>query len=101
MCEPRQNPYKMWTIGKDGYAYPLIKTDISEQYNQPRQKLPVAYWQNGYIDVTRAETIMRKNSMTGDHILPLIVDSTNFIDIDDEMTFRQAEIVYSMRNKKV
>ena len=60
MCEPSQNPYKMWSIEKDGYAKPLIQSDIAEQYNQPRQKLPVVYWQNGYVDITRTKTIMEK-----------------------------------------
>ena len=89
----------MWSIGKDGYAKPLVLTDITEQYNQPRQNLPVVYWQNGYIDITRTKTIMVKNSMTGSLIWPLIVSASHLIDIDNELTFKMAEMLYQKMNK--
>jgi CMP-N,N'-diacetyllegionaminic acid synthase len=99
VCDPSQNPFKMWEIKSDGYLTPLVKTEIVEQYNQPRQRLPQVYWQNGYIDVVRRRTIMEKHSMTGDRILPLIVDSENIIDIDNELTFHIAEMMFE-RNKE-
>ena len=101
VCEPSQNPFKMWEIMEDGFISPLAKTNIEEQYNQPRQRLPIVYWQNGYIHVTRRKTIVEKNSMTGDKIKPLIVDNSDIIDIDNELTFEFAEVMYRRKNKLV
>ena len=94
VCEPSQNPFKMWTIQNRGFLKELITLDINEPYNQPRQNLPNVYWQNGYVDITRARTILSKKSMTGDMILPLIVDHKHIIDIDSELTFKLAEMIY-------
>ncbi len=98
VCEPSQNPFKMWTI-ENNFLKELLNNDIVEPYNQPRQNLPLVYWQNGYIDISRANTIMNKKSMTGDMILPLIVDQKHIIDIDNEITFKLAEMIFSQSNK--
>jgi N-acylneuraminate cytidylyltransferase len=84
ICIPFQNPFKMWRIGIDGFMKPIgIELGISnEPYNQPRQSLPDVYWQTGYVDAAWADTIITKKSMTGDQILPLIIDSSEWIDID-------------------
>jgi len=100
VCSPSQNPYKMWTITKDGYLNPLVDISIEEPFNQPRQALPDVFWQNGYVDVTRTSTIIEKNSMTGKKILPLIVDSREIIDIDNELTFKFAEMIYLSNKSK-
>lgn len=92
VCPPMQNPFKMWTLGEDGFLHPLLNTPIREAYNQPRQALPPVYWQNGYLDVIRATTITQKKSMTGDKILPLVLDSTEVIDIDSLETLHLAEM---------
>lgn len=100
VCEPSQNPFKMWTISHAGILVPLVDSGISEQYNQPRQKLPKIYWQNGYIDVMRRETILKKRSMTGDKIKPLIIDNDSLIDIDNEVTFAFAEKMFLISGNK-
>jgi CMP-N,N'-diacetyllegionaminic acid synthase len=99
VCEPAQNPFKMWAIGKDGFIKSLINSNIHEAYNQPRQALPEVYWQNGYVDIMRCKTISRDKSMTGDKILPLIVDSENIIDIDNLITLKLAEYIYQDQKK--
>jgi len=92
VCRPMNNPFKMWTIDTvDGVMKPLIALDIPEPYNQPRQKLPDAYWQTGTLDVFRPTTILEKHSMTGDRILPLVIDTALSVDIDDELSLRHAE----------
>lgn len=91
VCIPFQNPYKMWRIGADGILQPLIQTEIPEPYNMPRQALPEVYWQTGYVDAAWTRTILEKNSMTGDRILPLIIDSAEWIDIDSPDDWRRAE----------
>jgi len=95
VCEPTQSPYKMWTIDSDGFLSPFNKNiSIKEAYNQPRQKLPLVYWQNGYMDVIRLKTLTNKKSMTGNKILPLLIKENNIFDIDDYTTFKMAEEHY-------
>jgi len=76
-----QNPFKMWRV-EENRMVPLLQTEFDEPYNMPRQKLPSTYWQTGHIEVIRYETIMQRHSMTGDHILPYIIDSRYAIDLD-------------------
>ena len=45
-----------------------------EAHSMPRQKLPVAYWQNGYVDIVRPRTILELGSMTGRTVLPFVVE---------------------------
>ena len=70
---------------------PLIKTSIVEPYNLPRQSLPDVYWQTGYVDVAWADTILIKASMTGTRILPLVIDPSEWVDIDSQDDWRRAE----------
>jgi N-acylneuraminate cytidylyltransferase len=81
---PEQTPYKMWLQGDDGFLKPLITYGEAESYNLPRQYFPDAYWHTGHIDVMRYETLMQKNSMSGDRILPIIIEPLYCIDIDTE-----------------
>ncbi len=92
VIEPGQNPYKMWTIGADGFMQALLNIPgVPEPFNEPRQSLPKVYWQIGYLDLIRTRTILEKNSLTGTHVLPLKIDSKDSIDIDDEFSFQLAE----------
>lgn len=93
VCIPFQNPFKMWRIKPDGFMQPLgVELDVpDEPYNQPRQALPEIYWQTGYVDVAWSDTITQKDSMTGDHILPLIIDPSEWVDIDSPADWARAE----------
>ena len=107
VCLPFQNPFKMWRIGPDGFMRPLIP-DVQmdtqtgedahagaplrlEPYNMPRQALPDVYWQTGYVDAARVDTILTEDSMTGERILPLVIDPSEWIDIDSPDDWRRAE----------
>jgi CMP-N,N'-diacetyllegionaminic acid synthase len=69
-----QTPYKMWRI-EASFLRPLIELPgYPEAHSMPRQKLPVAYWQNGYVDIVRPRTIIDLESMTGQVVLPFIVE---------------------------
>ena len=57
----------------------------------PRQLLPDVYWQTGYVDAAWVDTIVHKDSMTGDRILPLVIDPGEWIDIDSPDDWRRAE----------
>lgn len=86
-----QNPYKMWRIGDDGRMQPLLRDGFHEPYNMPRQRLPTTYWQTGHIDVIRTATILEKRSMSGDVILPLLLDPVYAVDIDTLRDWERAE----------
>ncbi len=69
-----QTPYKMWRI-EDSYLRPLIElSGFPEAHSMPRQKLPQAYWQNGYVDIVRPRAIVEYDSMVGKVVLPFIVE---------------------------
>lgn len=91
VCIPFQNPYKMWQISAEGFMLPLMKLEVQEPYNLPRQLLPDVYWQTGYVDAARSRTMIDKQSMTGDSILPFVIDSSDWIDIDSPGDWRRAE----------
>jgi CMP-N-acetylneuraminic acid synthetase len=43
------------------------------------------------VDAAWAKTILKKNSMTGEKILPLVIDPSEWIDIDSPDDWRRAE----------
>ncbi len=96
VCPAPCTPYKMWRPGEQHneptvYMEPLLKLHgTTEPFNQPRQDLPMVWWQTGSLDVIRTSTIL-KGSMTGEKILPLVTDQNYAVDIDGELGFRIAE----------
>jgi N-acylneuraminate cytidylyltransferase len=90
-----QHPLKMWKI-ENSRLIPFIpeKTSgIKESYNMPRQELPEAYIQNGSVDVIWTNTILEKNSMCGDIIVPFVMEEWESINIDNEIDFSLAELI--------
>ena len=90
-----QNPFKMWTVdAESGALNPLLKVEgVAEPYNAPRQILPDAYWQTGHIDAIWTKTVLDKHSMTGQVILPLMIDPRYTVDIDVPADWDHAERV--------
>ncbi len=86
-----QNPFKMWRIGEEGFLSPLLTDGFKEPYNMPRQHLPATYWQTGHIDAIRSATILQKGSMSGERILPILIDPRYTVDIDTARDWRRAE----------
>ena len=85
-----QTPYKMWKI-VDKYMEPLLSlAEFNESFNMPRQILPRVYWQFGYVDMVRSKIITEKGKMSGDKILPFIVEDDG-VDIDHEEDIKKAE----------
>jgi len=87
-----QNPYKMWWI-EDNIMQPLIQSEFYEPYNMPRQELPKTYWQTGHVEAIRYHTLIEKESMTGDVILPYVIDPEYAIDLDTPAQWAFAEHV--------
>ena len=91
-----QNPHKMWRIDSQGQMQPLLSVPgIPEPYNAPRQALPPTYWQTGHIDVIRTRAILEKGSLSGEVILPLVIDPRYTVDIDTLNDWRRAEWLVS------
>jgi len=91
-----QNPYKMWRVDEQGQMTPLLTLPgVNEPYNAPRQELPHTYWQTGHIDAIRVSTIVQKQSLSGDVILPLHLDPRYAIDIDTLRDWQRAEWIIS------
>ena len=87
-----QNPFKMWRIEDDGYMRPLLSVEgIPEPYNAPRQRLPQTFWQTGHLDVMWRRTLLEKGSMTGQRILPLLVEPRYTVDLDNPWDWERAE----------
>ena len=89
---PAQNPYKMWRI-EEGFLRPILGDTMTEPYNLPRQSLPPTYWQTGHLDIARYRTLAQGRSMTGEWILPLVVDPAYAIDIDTLAQWAMAEAI--------
>lgn len=87
-----QNPHKMWRIDPEtGRMRNLLDVPgVAEPYNAPRQALPPVYWQTGHIDVVRAATV-RGGSMSGEVILPVMVDPAYTVDIDTPKDWARSE----------
>jgi CMP-N,N'-diacetyllegionaminic acid synthase len=86
-----ETPFKMWLMDGNGFMKPVATLPgIREPYNQPRQTLPLVYWQDGYIDITRPRVVLEKNSTTGDIILPFIIQEPA-VDIDYPEALASAE----------
>jgi CMP-N,N'-diacetyllegionaminic acid synthase len=92
------SPYKMWRIGVNNRLIPVVSLQgMREPYNSPRQLLPLAYWQDGYVDITRPSVVMKKNSTTGDEIIPFIIDEP-CVEIDYEDEIAAAERLLSAQD---
>lgn len=90
VCVTSQTPYKMWRI-VDGYMKPLLSIPgIAEPFNMPRQVLPKVYRQFGYVDIVRTEVITKRGKMSGNKILPFIIEE-EWVDIDYPEDLIEAE----------
>ena len=93
-----QDPFKMWRLEGERLS-PLLERsnmrqsdDNSEPYNMPRQALPHTYWQTGQIDVIRTRTILERGSLTGQIILPWILEDPLFaVDLNSAWEWSAAE----------
>lgn len=79
---PNNHPYRIFRIDEKGYLEPVMKHEHPFPYLLRRQDLPPMYYYNCVIDVTRPRTIFEKSSMTGDRMLPFMMDAEDSFDID-------------------
>ncbi|HEY4486802.1 MAG TPA: acylneuraminate cytidylyltransferase family protein [Candidatus Paceibacterota bacterium] len=90
VIEPFQNPFKSWTL-PEKYLKPLIERKGQALHTGPRQKTEKVYWQNGALFLLKYDTIMKKGNFFGDNILPFVMSSDRFVDIDKKEDLEYAE----------
>jgi len=90
-----KTPYKMYKIENNNLV-PYLKNygNIDEPYNICRQDLPDSYLHNGYIDIMNY-SILKQNKISGDNILPYIMEKTDTYDIDTLEDWKRAEIYFN------
>ncbi|GAB4278712.1 MAG: acylneuraminate cytidylyltransferase family protein [Candidatus Rifleibacteriota bacterium] len=99
VSKPEKHPYRMFTIDQDGFLQPIMKHEHPQPYLLRRQDLPDVYFYNCVIDVTRLETICMKKSMTGDKILPYIMNPEEVWDIDSLRDLEIGKLLFEGRLK--
>ncbi len=86
-----ESPFKMWRIDAQGFAVPVATLEgVREPYNMPRQALPLVFWQDCYVDITRPDVIFEQGSTSGQRILPFLIEE-ECVDIDYEDELEAAE----------
>lgn len=90
---PAQHPYRVFRIGGDGYLEAIMGSEHPRPYLLRRQDLPAMFYYNCVIDATRPTTIRNMDSMTGDHILPYLMDPDDVLDIDSPRDLRIARML--------
>jgi hypothetical protein len=83
----------MWSRDDDGMLSPVVKTEIPEAYNLPRQSLPQTYFQNAAIDVVRPRVITGMNSMTGKRIFGYVMEHNFDIDFDEQLSKAETYLI--------
>ena len=78
-----KTPYKTYRI-KNGVLEPLFEEvdGIKKPYDKCRQVLPETFAHNGYIDIMKTESVYRTKSVSGDKILPFVMNRNEYHDID-------------------
>lgn len=96
VMEPPQTPYKMWRPGRPFLKPLLTHPRIREPYNSPRQALPMVYQTNPNIHLFWRRTLDRDKSITGKHVLPLLIEEP-VVDIDTELDLVIADALLKKR----
>jgi CMP-N,N'-diacetyllegionaminic acid synthase len=92
VCVAEHSPFKMYSLVGD-QLNPLFQNDAR---GIPRQRIGVAYRENGAVYVSRA-SILLKGSLYGNCVRPFIMDEASSVDIDTEADLVVAETLLSMR----
>lgn len=91
-----EHPHKMWIINKNKNrleSFVLKEDKLPEAHTLSYHLLPEVYIQNASIDVVRAEVVLKKNSITGTEIIPLVMDEIESHDINRLLDFTVAETI--------
>ena len=88
----KETPFKMWRK-KGKLMSPVFGIKNIKKTNYPRQNLEKFYWQNGYIDIIKPETIKKFGNELGEKILFYEIKS-NIFEIDYKYQLKFANKFY-------
>lgn len=88
-----QHPYRVFEIDEGGYLRSIFSKSVPQSFVFRRQDLPPNYYYNCVLDVTRTQTIEMKKSMTGDNMLPLVMNYEGPLDIDTRVDYELLKFV--------
>ena len=94
----KESPFKMWIKVKKNLMSPLMGMRNIKLTNFPRQKLKKTYWQNGYVDITKVETILKYGDELGKKIKFFEIDH-EIVEIDYKSQLKIAEFKTKLRKK--
>jgi CMP-N-acetylneuraminic acid synthetase len=91
MARTTNHPAKMWTIGEEGLAHPVMVgiTQSVPWHSRPTQTLPPVFQQTAACEVVWAETLT--HSLAGTRIAPYIVSGPTALDINTPEDWARAE----------
>lgn len=88
------NPHWAYFMDTDGE----LKLSTGESTPIPRrQDLPAAYHREGSVYVMRRDVLMNQNSLYGNRLMGLLVDSEGRVNIDTPADLEQAKVVLSQQ----
>ena len=97
--EPPKSPFKMWRVEGE-YMKPFATVPgLKDSHTMPRQLLPAVYQTTPDIGVFRIETLVNKQSIIGDNVLPFILKRES-VDIDTLFDFKIAEMLMRREPKE-
>lgn len=95
------NPFKMWFLDETTKKIkPILPTRHFKKLGTdvPRQLLPVVYWQNGLVDVTRAKFI-RRGRVFGPDMRGFVTDPGLSADIDSAADLKRVAALIKRASK--
>ena len=87
----KEHPYRMFSITKNGFLDPIMSHEHYRPHIVDRHDLPDIYYYNCIIDVTKPQTVFRKDCTVGDIIIPYVIDENEVADIDTSADLKRAE----------
>ena len=94
----KESPYKMWVKTDKKLMKPFLGHDFTKFTNFPRQKLQTTYWQNGYVDITKVNTVNKFKNEIGKKIRFFEI-MEEIVEIDYKSQLKIAEIKTKLKKK--
>jgi CMP-N,N'-diacetyllegionaminic acid synthase len=85
--EIRESPYKLFGKERDYFVGLFPNDPRPEYYNLPRQSFPPVYQPDGYVDIWKIKTIVKKGALHGEKILAHIAPDVGELDNPKDLDF--------------